>query len=188
MEHFIITKEMIKNAKTYMPLANKEIIAKTIASKCIEPAKIDEQNKIGRTFLALPQLKKENIVLKQILFLNVFLGFYFNVDIPEKTKSGEDYNPYDRHDFYAGGDIYNQVDRFKTDLEVKNIVFSLMSDFRDFKKIVESEIYNLKTIANDSLDRFVDAIAVLGNPENIKSLIEEIKKLDIPNIENNVNS
>ena len=63
-----------------------------------------------------------------------------------------------------------------------------MSDFRDFKKIVESEIYNLKTIANDSLDRFVAAIAVLGNPENIKSLIEEIKKLDIPNIENNVNS
>lgn len=188
MEHFIITKEMIKNAKTYMPLANKEIIAKTIASKCIEPAKIDEQNKIGRTFLALPQLKKENIVLKQILFLNVFLGFYFNVDIPDKTESGEDYNAYDRHDFYAGGDIYNQVDRFKTDLEVKNIVFALMSDFRDFKKIVESEIYNLKTIANDSLDRFVAAIAVLGNPENIKSLIEEIKKLDIPNIENNVNS
>ena len=47
---------------------------------------------------------------------------------------------------------------------------------------------NLKTIANDSLDRFVAAIAVFGNPENIKSLIEEIKKLDIPNIENNVNS
>ena len=172
-----ITKDVLRNAVTYMPLRTKIELSKDIANLCLENLDTDEQNKVGESLIALPHLKGENLALKNILLLNTLLGFYLDVDLPQKDAEGNEIDPYDLFDYYAGDHLLNQIERFKADPEVKDIVFDLLSDYKDLKKIVDTEIYNQKSNVNDTIPRLSAAIAVLGSPDTMKKVIEELKKL-----------
>lgn len=172
-----ITKESLMNAVTYMPLRTKIDLSKDIAALCLENIDTDEQNKVGESIIALPHLKGENLALKNILLLNTLLGFYLDLDLPEKDGDGNDIDPYDLFDFYAGGHLLNQIERFKADPDVKDKVFDLLSDYKDLKKIVDTEIYNQKSNVNDIIPRMAASIAVLGSPETMKQVIEELKRV-----------
>lgn len=174
---FKVTKELLKNAITYMPLSVKRDVSKQLAKLCLEDVDTDEQNKVGESLIALPHLKGENLALKNMLLLNTLIGFYLDLDLPEKDENGNDIDPYKRYDEYAGGHLLNQIERFKSDPEVKDIVFDLLSDFKEFKKMVDTEIYNEKSNANDPIPRFSAAVAVLTSPDTMKTIIEEIQKI-----------
>lgn len=283
---FKVTKEMLKAAVTYMPVAMKEVVSKQIAELCLEDIDTAEQNKIGESLIALPHLKGENLTRKNMLLLNTLVGYYLDQDMPEMIKVGETgelmpmpfmrqifkgdveitrkapiytipvpdgYNvndftnwnilingketerqniddaptaffriayedaymgivyvtvsdgklvfktssafapsvplvgtysvqiyavdAYERHDYYAEDHLLNQIERFKSDPEVKDIVFDLMSDYKDFKKLVDTEIYNAKANTNDLIPRLSAAIAVLTSADTMATIIEELKKL-----------
>lgn len=173
MEHFIITDEIMERAKTYMPEQQKKELAKKIADLCLAPLKTAEQNKAGEKILAMPYLRGEDMSLKRILLLRALLGFYFDIEVDPNEDS------YEQYDFYAGGHIYNQLERYKG-TEYKSKAFDILFDFKEFKKTVETEIYNIRTNWNDSLGRIIAAVQVFSTPENIKALSEELKKLQIP--------
>lgn len=177
MAYFKVTKEMLKNAITYMPLSIKKDVSKQIAELCLVDIDTDEQNKIGESLIALPHLKGEDLALKSILMLNTLIGFYFDQDLPDTDENGEELDSFKKYDEYAGGHLLNQIERFKSDPEVKDIVFDLMSDYKEFKKMVDTELYNMKANANDPIPRFSAAVAVLGAPETMATIIEEIKKV-----------
>ena len=172
-----ITKDDLKDAVTYMPLRTKIALSKDIAALCLEDLDTDEQNKVGESIIALPHLKGENLALKNILLLNTLLGFYLDKDLPMKENNGEEIDPYDLFDFYAGGHLLNQIERFKADPDVKDIVFDLLSDYKDLKKIVDTEIYNQKSNVNDIVPRMAAAVAVLGSPDTLTQVIEELKRI-----------
>ncbi len=174
---FKVTKDMLKTAITYMPLAIKESVSKQIAELCLEDIDTAEQNKIGEAIIALPHLKGENLTLKNILLLNTLVGYYLDQDMPETDENGKEIDAFERYDYYAGGHLLNQIERFKSDPEVKDIVFDLMSDYKDFKKLVDTEIYNAKANTNDLIPRMFAAIEVLSTPETMNTIIEELKKL-----------
>ena len=174
---FIITKEHLKNAKTYMPIADKIETAKTIADLCLENIDIDEQNAIGESLISLPHLKGENLALKTILLTNTLLGYYLDISIPAEKEDGTEINVFERHDYYAGGHLLNQIERFKSDPEVKDIAFDLLSDYKEFKKIVDTELYNAKSNANDPIPRFSSTVAVLSTEDSMKKILEEIKAI-----------
>ena len=172
METFKITKEMLVKAKSYMPLNEKIAYSKSVAEICLKEYKTAEENAIGEKFLAFPYLKGEDMGLKSVLLLNVLLGFYFDIDVKENNEK-----VYEQYDYYAGGNILNQIERFKSDYEVKDKVFDLIADYKDFKKMVDTEIYNLKTLSNDSLARLSAAMTILSSPENISKFNEELQKV-----------
>lgn len=60
MEKFIITREMLKKANTYMPIGTKADVAATIAKNVLCEAPTAAQNKEGEKILALPYLKTES--------------------------------------------------------------------------------------------------------------------------------
>lgn len=177
MAYFKVTKEMLKNAITYMPLSIKKDVSKQIAGLCLVDIDTDEQNKIGESIISLPHLKGEDLALKSILMLNTLIGFYFDQDLPDTDENGEELDSFKKYDEYAGGHLLNQIERFKSDPEVKDIVFDLMSDYKEFKKMVDTELYNMKANANDPIPRFSAAVAVLGAPETMATIVEEIKKI-----------
>lgn len=174
---FKVTKEMLKAAVTYMPLYTKEAVSKQIAELCLEDIDTAEQNKIGEAIIAMPHLKGENLTLKNILLLNTLVGYYLDQDMPETDENGKEIDAFERYDYYAGGHLLNQIERFKSDPEVKDIVFDLMSDYKDFKKLVDTEIYNAKANTNDLIPRMFAAIEVLSTPETMNTIVEELKKL-----------
>lgn len=177
MAYFKVTKEMLKNAITYMPLSVKKDVSKQIAELCLVDIDTDKQNKIGESLISLPHLKGEDLALKSIFMLNTLIGFYLDQDMPETDENGEEFDAFERYDEYAGGHLLNQIERFKSDPEVKDIVFDLMSDYKEFKKMVDTELYNMKANANDPIPRFSATVAVLGAPETMATIIEEIKKV-----------
>lgn len=170
MEYFELTKDMMLKAQTYMPLSAKEDLARQIAVACIRQMKTAEQNRPADKLLSLPLMTEEDCALKSILLMNTLLGFYFNIELEETD------NPYERYDYYAGGHLMNQMERFKGDRETKDIAFDILEDFREFKKMVDTMVFNEKSNANDPLGRLSATIELLSTPENIKTLVEELQK------------
>lgn len=170
MEHFVVTKEMMSKALTYMPLESKVSLAKQIAELCIKDMKTADQNIPGEQILAMPYLKYEDTALKEVLILNTLLGYYLDVEVEINDKVG-----YEQYDYYAGGHIYNQLERFKSDSTLRDKAFDLLSDFKVFRKMVDTEIYNIKVNNNDPVARFTSAVQILSTPENIKELVEVLK-------------
>lgn len=167
---FKITEEMLMAATDYIPLTKKIAIAKIIAPKCIEKSVTAEQNQKGLEFLALPTQWVDDLETKNLYTMSVLLREYLGVKIPE---SFTDQN----YDEYASVHILNQLERFKSNVSLKDKVFDLLSDFRDFKKMLDTEIFNEKEVRNDPVARISAAISIASNHENIKKAQEEIERL-----------
>lgn len=167
---FKITEEMLMAATDYIPLTKKIAMAKIIATKCIEKSVTAEQNQKGLEFLALPTQWVDDLETKNLYTMSVLLREYLGVKIPE---SFTDQN----YDEYASVHILNQLERFKSNVSLKDKVFDLLSDFRDFKKMLDTEIFNEKEVRNDPVARISAAISIASNHENIKKAQEEIERL-----------
>lgn len=172
MEQFKITKEMMLNAKTYMPLSIKEELSKQIAELCLVPMKTAESNRKGEQVLALPYLKVEELSIKYMLMQNTLLSFYFNVETDENE---DEETTYDIYDYYASSNPLGQIERYKSDHELKDKAFDLLADYKDFKKMVDAQLFNLKLSANDNFARLTSAIAVFATPENLEKTADYLQ-------------
>ena len=103
MEYFELTRDMMANAKTYMPLQTKKELAETIAHGCVRPMdrlKWDgihlspradkDEGKNDPT--ALPDLMEEDISLKMCMLQNVLLLF-LSSDSWARTSSLGSHHP-----------------------------------------------------------------------------------------------
>lgn len=178
MEYFEITKKMMEGAKSYMPLQSKKELAEAIAQGCVRPMKRIRWDGVHVSDLpddkndptAFPDLVEEDLALKMCMLQNVLLSWYFDVEMDEGKVS------YEQYDYYAGGHLLNQIERFKSDRDLKNKAFDLTEDFREFRKMVDTIIYNHKMNVNDPLKRFDAMLTVFSSPDNIKAIVAELQK------------
>lgn len=168
--HFKLTDEMLYRATTYMPIEDKAELAKIIARQCVVDLPTAEQNLQGEKFLALPYIKGENRELKALCLMHVLLSQYLKIEI-ETPFDEEKFN------YYAEGSILNQIERYKSNFGLKDTAFDLLADFKEFRKFVDVEINNLITVSNDPLARLTASIQVFSTPENIKKVVDELKKV-----------
>lgn len=168
-DKFTITGDMIYSAKKYMPLNDKAAIAQSIAELCVVPMRTAKGNEIGNGIFALPPLYTEDGVIKRKCLLNVFLSYYFDVELDEVTSE-----VYDR---FGESQIFNQLERMKTSPAVRDGVFDILTDYRELKGMVDAQIFAKIRNANDPLARIAAAIAVSLTPEKVKELGEQIKSL-----------
>lgn len=179
MEYFEVTKDMMERAQTYMPLQTKKELAEAIARGCVRPMKRVKWNGVHVSDLpeepndpsALPDLVEEDLALKLCMLQNVLLSWYFDVEMNEDEVS------YEQYDYYSGGHLLNQIERFKSDKDLKNKAFDLTEDFREFRKMVDTIIYNHKMNVNDPLKRFDAMLTVFSTPENIRAIVTELQKV-----------
>lgn len=174
MDYYEITKETLLKATTYMPLATKNMLADDIAQRCLVEAPVFERK--GIPSLPLPPLYEEMSDLKAIMLADTLYRYYLNVDMKE-LDADNGFDSYERHDYYNGGHPLNQIERFKGDKDVKNIAFDLLEDWREFRKMVDAKIFNLKARRNDSLARIWDSLAVMGTPENMEAFAKELEEV-----------
>ncbi len=165
----VLTKEQINQARTYMPIDEKMALSKVIAELCIEEKPVSSQNKASHKILSLPYLRMENLKLKQVQMMWVLLTKYLKMEVASPFTEVE-------YDEYAGSHIMNQLERFKSDFELKNLIFDMMSDYKEFEKLVNTEIYNLKCNNNDTVARFLATLEICSNPDNIKNLFDILKQ------------
>lgn len=174
MEYFELTPEIMKKAKTYMPLNQKTVLAEMVARKCLKKIKpLDEKDNIDN-FLVVPSVIGEDNYQKECMLLNILLSYYFDIKVPQMDSK--------LYDKYMGNHLLNQLERYKCSVEYKTKSFDILTDFKTFKRMVDTEIYNIKTKENDLLERFLKGIGLLSaekmtdHPEYLQKLTEEIKK------------
>lgn len=168
-DKFTITGDVIARAKKYMPLDDKAAIAQSIAELCVVPMRTAKENEIGNGIFALPPLYTEDGVIKRKCLLNVFLSYYFDVELDEVTSNV--------YDLFGESQIFNQLERMKTSPAVRDGVFDILTDYRELKGMVDAQIFAKIRNANDPLARIAAAIAVSLTPERVSELGEQIKSL-----------
>lgn len=195
---FIITEEIIGQATTYISFSEKMVIVEELAKGCLEPVDKIIGDIAAETSLPIPQLYKEKSGAKQYFLMYYFLKEYLHIEIKD-----EDWNS-ELFDFYSSSHVFNQVERFKAwainrdflkdipvesptyalklkqlkekETEIKNKVFDILYDFKELKKMLETEIFNLKESRNNTLDRIQNSISLFASPENVKQLNDLLQK------------
>ena len=174
MENFELKTEYMEKAVTYMPLAQKTIHAEVIARSCLKKIKPLEKKDSVDDFLVVPSVVGEDTYKKECMLLNVLLAFYFDIEVPKMDAK--------IYDSYMSGHLLNQLERYKGNPEYKTKAFDILTDFKTFKKMVDTEIYNIKTKENDFLERFLKGISLYSaeqmanDPEYRNKITEELKK------------
>lgn len=180
-----ITKEQLKNARTYIPIAAKEILAEQIAGWVMESVEMTKDSAFP-----MPPMWKENRAAKNLLMLGILCKYYLGVDFEcqsvrllENGKSvGEqevDFFPTtEAFDELASSMILNQLERLKKgNSDISNIIFDILYDYKTLEQMVNAEIKELLSRKNDVVARAVDILSFVGSEKNLESLKDELNKL-----------
>ena len=164
---FEITREVVLGAKQYIPLEKKMDFAVHVAEKCCDVA----QTKIGigESELMVPELRVENYALRQRYLMGALYGIYLGVQF-EPVEGTEWLMAQDDYNWAASQFPVNQLERFKSDAEVRDKIFNLLRDYKELERMVGAEIGNTLAIGNDIAARLMMALTMSITPEALKAL------------------
>ena len=174
MVYFELKEEYMQKAITYMPLAQKVILAELIARKCLKPIKPLNKKDSVDGLLIVPTVFGEDNYQKECMLLNTLLSHYFDIKI-EKMDS----KIYDK---YMGSHILNQLERYKANPTYKEKAFDIITDFKIIKEMVRTELCNIKAKENDLLERFMKGMSIFSaermakKPEYLTKITGELQK------------
>ena len=165
-----LTEEDIRNAVSYLPLAKKTAMARAYAQDCLLNFELSTGNdEIDKVF---PSRFQENPQKRMLYGMLVLLRDYL------KKMEDEDLST-EQYDEWGSASIFNQLDRFKSskDQEIRNKVYDLVDDYREFYSMLGTEINSLVEAKNDLLARLVQYITLSQSPEVLQEQLEKLEQL-----------
>ena len=177
MEPFILSREIVESAVTYLPVREKMKMIDECLDGCFDIVNVKAEN--GGESVALPPMNKENSLRKARYLLSILAIRYLKIPVEteEKNPSLITEAEYDR---LISSHIYNQLERAKSDKELKDRVFDIMADYKDFEKRLNTEIYGFLQIMNDPASRILSALGEAGSSaifEEAKSGMEQVMNM-----------
>lgn len=172
---FEITKEMMENADSYMPIVMKEGISASVARACVRDtadihpllSKQEDENDYN-----VPPMYGEDTGAKARIMLTILMSYYLKVWDRDKSFMCED----GEYDAVMESHIMNQIERFKaTDCREK--AFDILSDYKELEKYVNCAIYSVLREKNDTVRRLMEALGAVGAADNLSEILEKIKGL-----------
>lgn len=174
-EHYIITEEAMKEVNTYLPIRIKTDLVDLVADKCIVPAQITAS--IDGQEMLMPPMYREDSNKKSRYLMGVFVRLYLRGTFNVEDEKDVWLMPEDEYDKWAGGHVFNQIERFKQNSVLKNTCFDMISDYKDFEKRLNVEIYSLLNAMNDDVSRQLAVMQASVTPDSVEGLLEQIKEL-----------
>lgn len=166
-----LTEDKLLAARLYMPLAQKMAFVDEAARSCLDSVTISLSTggEIEHT--------KEATDRKSRYLMGALVGYYFN-DTGFAPVSDTTYlMAQDDYDRWAGGHIFNQLERFKSNSKTRDIAFDLLWDYRDLEKRLNTEVYNLLQAMNDPIATLERRIALAATPEAVQKTMGELQGL-----------
>lgn len=163
----MITKEQLLNASTYIPIVEKQQLCEALAKGCV--VRVDMSVGEGETAMPLPPRYQESLVDTSMMKMDVLLSRYLGVKSMDEPITAEIYDQY--------AHVRNDLERFKSDKECRDVVFDLLEDFKDFEKRLNSEIYNFLQAQNDVVGRLSVYISQMMSEEYLGQLTQDIERL-----------
>lgn len=177
MESISITEEMIANARSYVPLSEKEAFVSVNAMKCFDKLSIGTGNneKDG----AMPPYYKENSGLKARYMMSALAELYFGAKFIPASESDEWRMMEEQYEAWASANPFNQLERIKRttrNAEIRDKCFDIVSDFKVLEKMLNSECYGLLKAMNDPVTRFSMLMDAQTTPEYVQSLMNSVSE------------
>ena len=183
IETYKLTEEDVANAHDYVPLFVKMKFIGDVSTRCFDTLDITASNGNGAHTNPLPPCYKVNTDRKSRYLMAAFVALYLGKDFKrEQEKTEENPNPdnwlmaIDEYDFYAGGHIFEQLNRMKNNTEIRDKCFDIQADYSDLKYRLESDIKGLLAAMNDSASRILAHIEASATPEALKAAMESMNK------------
>jgi hypothetical protein len=172
MTNRIITEEIILNAESYIPIDTKGEMAKEFAKDCVSEVQITVDNDGEKD--VLPPRYQENPKIKSLYGMMTLLNDYLH--LLEVGENGE--VTFGTRDFDEWGRscVMNQLDRFKSskNIEVRNKVYDILDDYREFYRMLGVEIASLVANKNDGLTRFLEYFKTSITPDMMSDLFSQL--------------
>lgn len=174
MEPFILTKEIIDGAADYLPLKEKARFLDICLDGCLDVVNVKAE--IGTESVLLPPMHKENSLRKARYLMTVLACGYLKIPVETEYGKGEVITE-EEYDRLSRSHLYNQIERAKSDREAKGKIFDIMSDYKDFEKRLNSEIYSFLQVMNDPASRIMSALGEAGSRELLAQSQKEVEEI-----------
>ena len=168
-----ITKEMLKNARDYVPLAEKEAWVAANAPRCFDRLAITADDE------PVPPMYMVNTGLKSRYLMAALVRLYFG---NESADGDEWLMPEAEYDRWAGSHVFNQLERWKHDNDLKYKAYDLIADYKDLEKRFSAQISSLLAVQNDPVIRQMEYTAT--QMKDLPALLEQLKALQETQEEN----
>lgn len=167
-----VTREMIKGARTYMPLREKQNKAEVIAQACVRQVHMRYRENDRQEFEPMPDRYQVSQEAYSLCMMQVLVRDYL--------KQGGDENvsmPENEYDQWGESHLMNQLERMKFDKAFGQRVFDLLYDFKDFRFMVNKEIEILLGHENDVVTRLAAYMNRQTDPEALQKAVQEMKRM-----------
>ena len=163
-----ITEDIILNATLYVPIAKKSALARTFAEDCISKVEIKLNDDV------LPPRYQENPMMKSLYGMMTLLSEYLHM-MPTDDEGNVSMDA-DTFDEWGEASIMNQLDRMKSskNQEIRNRVYDVLDDYREFYRMLGVEISSLLANKNDALSRFMQYFQSEITPDIVKGLMDNL--------------
>ena len=180
-----ITIEDVKKARSYMPAATKQAVARLMAQLVTRIV----ENDAGPGGKRLPPLRAEDPVRRLQCLHGVLCGWYFGSDYEretlhyrdeggqEKTRPLDYVMSLEQLDKWLEGHPMNQLERLKKEKSVANKVYDILYDFRAFELMLNAAVREEMEKANDPAIRMAQVLAVHTTPEEIRETLRMMEEL-----------
>lgn len=161
----VITPEIVKSATDYIPLMKKQEMAETIAQKCIVKVLMKYTEKgDGTDSVPMPDRYQEYHMYTNLYLMGVLAHEYLHIPY-EGDGTGKEIIDYENlkmpanvYDQWGESHVLNQLEQMKTDRELREKVFDLLNDYKDFRWMLAHEIDILLGHNNDVVTRMMQAL------------------------------
>lgn len=163
-------KEILKDARDYVPTDEKARFIGECAHRCFDPMQITTG-----AAEALPTMYKENTALKENYLLSALLRLYLGIEAEAEDGEKDEWKLHPAEfDKWASLHLLNQIERAKSDAELKNKCFDLLQDYKTLEKRMNAEIYGLLSAMNDPVTRAIATVQSISTPEYVQGLQDEL--------------
>lgn len=167
-----ITEDIILNATLYVPIAKKSALARAFAEDCISKVEIKLNGDDASSIL--PPRYQENPMMKSLYGMMTLLSEYLHM-MPTDDEGNVSMDA-DTFDEWGEASIMNQLDRMKSskNQEIRNRVYDVLDDYREFYRMLGVEISSLLANKNDALSRFMLYFQSEITPDIVKGLMDNL--------------
>lgn len=174
VEYYIIKEEDMKKVSTYLPIMAKREWVELVAEKCL--VKMNLTASYQDENIPIPPIYKENVEYKARYLMGVFVTLYLHGSWEVGEGEDEWLMPIDEYDKWARGHIFAQIEKFKSNQELRDICFNMMNDFKDLTRQLNAEIEALMSVLNDPTSRQMAVMQMSMTPEALQRAVDELNE------------
>ena len=126
--------------------------------------------------MLMPTMYREDTNVKSRYLMGIFVRLYLCGTFKPDDEKDIWIIPEDEYDKWAGGHVFNQIERFKQNQKLKNTCFDMISDYKDFEKRFNTEVYSLINAMNDPVARQLAAMQASVTPDSMKDILQKIEE------------